>query len=233
MNLGSLDPDFIGAMVGFLLTVLVFSYIFGDNPLFRLTMHIFIGVSVGFAAVVVLYNVIMFQLIVPIYQDPLGSISLLPPLIIGVWLLVTKVSPRLAGFGTPTLAYLVGVGAATAIGGAVLGTLFPQINASGILFDYDAAPATGMGMGEYFIRGLIILVGTVTTLMFFHFGMRARKDLPPQRPRWIQDMGQIGMVFIAITFGSLFAGVYSAALTALIERMNFLIEFLMPLIASV
>lgn len=233
MNLASLDPEFIGALVGFILTILVFSYIFGDNPLFRLTMHIFIGVSVGFAAVVVVYSVIIFQLIVPLYQDPLGSISLLPPLIVGVWLLVTKVSPRLARFGNPTLAYLVGVGAATAIGGAVLGTLFPQISASGILFDFDAAPATGLGMGAYFVRGLIILIGTVTTLMFFHFGTRARKDQPAQRPRWVEDLGQVGMVFIAITFGSLFAGVYSAALTALIERMNFLIDFLVPLFSSV
>jgi hypothetical protein len=233
MNLASLDPEFIGALVGFILTIFVFSYIFGDNPLFRLTMHIFIGVAVGFAAVVVVYNVIIFRLVVPLYRDPLGSISLLPPLIVGIWLLVTKVSPRLARYGNPTLAYLVGVGAATAIGGAVLGTLFPQINASGILFDFDAAPATGLGMGAYFVRGLIILIGTVTTLMFFHFGTRARRDQPAQRPRWIQDLGQVGMVFIAITFGSLFAGVYSAALAALIERMNFLIEFLVPLFASI
>jgi hypothetical protein len=233
MNLAGLDHDFIGAIVGFILTILVFTYILGDNPLFRLSMHIFVGVSVGFAAVVVIYNVIIFQLIVPLYQDPLGSVALLPPLIVGIWLLVTKVSPRLARFGNPTLAYLVGVGAATAVGGAVLGTLFPQINASGLLFDFEAAPATGLGMGAYFVRGVIILIGTITTLMFFQFGMRARKDQPAQRSRWVQDLGQIGMVFIAITFGSLFAGVYSAALTALIERMNFLIDFLLPLFSSV
>ena len=233
MNLAGMDLDLIGAIVGFILTILVFSYIFGDNPLFRLTMHIFIGVSVGFAAVVVVYNVIIFQLVVPLVQNPLGSLSLLPPFIVGIWLLITKASPRLARFGNPTLAYLVGAGAATAIGGAVLGTLFPQINASGVLFDFDTAPATGLTMGAYFVRGLIILVGTVTTLLFFHFGMRARKDQPAERPRWIQDLGQVGLVFIAITLGSLFAGVYAAALTALIERMNFLIDFLLPLLASI
>jgi hypothetical protein len=233
MNLAGLDPDLIGAFVGLILTILVFSYLFGDNPLFRLALHIFIGVSVGFAAVIVVYNVIIFQLVVPLYQDPLGSLSLLPPFLVGIWLLVTKTSPRLARFGNPTLAYLVGAGAATAIGGAVLGTLFPQIGASGVLFDFDAAPATGLNMGAYFVRGLIILVGTVTTLLFFHFGIRSRKDQPAQRPRWIQDLSQVGLVFIAITFGSLFAGVYSAALTALIERMNFLINFVTPLIASI
>jgi energy-converting hydrogenase Eha subunit A len=32
----------------------------------------------------------------------------------------------------------------------------------------------------------------------------------------------IGQVFIAVTLGALFAGVFSAALTALIERLDFL-----------
>ena len=32
----------------------------------------------------------------------------------------------------------------------------------------------------------------------------------------------VGQIFIAITFGSVFAGVYTVALTALIERVNFI-----------
>jgi hypothetical protein len=233
MSLADLNPDLVGAFVGFVLTILVFSYIFGDNPLFRLSLHIFVGVSVGFAAVVVFYNIILYQLVVPFVQNPLGSLPLLPPLLVGIWLLVAKASPRLAPFGNPPMAYLVGAGAATAIGGAVLGTLFPQAGASVVLLDFRSAQAVGQDAGAYLLRGLIILIGTVTTLMFFYYGTRARQDRPAERPRWIQDLGQVGLVFIAITFGVLFAGVYAAALTALIERLNFLIDFLIPLIATI
>ena len=42
--------DWIGALFGFILTLVVFSYLIGDNPVFRLTLHLFIGVSAGFAA---------------------------------------------------------------------------------------------------------------------------------------------------------------------------------------
>jgi hypothetical protein len=233
MSLADLNSDLVGAFVGFVLTILAFSYIFGDNPLFRLSLHIFIGVAVGFTAVVVFYNVILFQLVVPLLQDPLGSLHLLVPMVVGVWLLVTKASPRLAPLGNPPMAYLVGAGAATAVGGAVLGTLFPQAGASAALLDFRSAQAVGLDAGAYFMRGLIILVGTVTTLLFFYYGTHARQDRPAERPRWIQDMGQVGLIFIAITFGVLFAGVYAAALTALIERMNFLIDFLIPLIATI
>jgi len=233
MNLANLNLEVVGAFVGFILTILVFSYIFGDNPLFRLSLHIFIGVAVGFAAVVVFYNVILYQLLVPFIQNPLGSLHLLVPLAIGIWLLVTKASPRLASLGSPPVAFLVGAGAATAVGGAVLGTLFPQVGTSATLLDFRSAQVAGLDAGAYFLRGLIILVGTTTTLLFFYYGTRTRSDQTADRPRWIQDMGQVGLVFIAITFGVLFAGVYSAALTALIERMNFLIDFLIPLIAAI
>jgi hypothetical protein len=38
-------PDLLGGFVGLLLTLLVFSYLLGDNVLFRITIHIFIGVA--------------------------------------------------------------------------------------------------------------------------------------------------------------------------------------------
>jgi predicted membrane protein len=41
------DP--IGAIIGFILTIMVLSYIIGDNALFRLAIHIFIGAASGYA----------------------------------------------------------------------------------------------------------------------------------------------------------------------------------------
>lgn len=107
------NADTIGAVVGFVLTLLVFSYIFGDNFLFRLTTHVFIGVAAGYAAVLVVYNVILPQKF-SLQQDEL--VRWLPPLIFGL-LMLTKLSPRFSRFGNPVLAYLVGAGAAAAIGG--------------------------------------------------------------------------------------------------------------------
>jgi energy-converting hydrogenase Eha subunit A len=43
--------------------------------------------------------------------------------------------------------------------------------------------------------------------------------------RLIELLAWFGRIFIAIALGVIFAGVYSAALTAFIERINFLITF--------
>ncbi len=226
MNLASLTlPDLVGALISFTFTVIIFSYILGDNPLFRLVIHIFIGVAAGFAAGMIFYNVILNQLIFPLIEKPAATfLFVIPPLLLGIWLL-SKIFPSLTRFGNPVVAYLVGVGAATAIGGAVLGTIFPQIGASASLFDLHANLSSSTNIGIFLGRGILILVGTAATLAYFQFGA---KGAPGQRgtQSWMDVLRLIGQIFIAITFGFIFAGVYSAALTALIERGNFIVNSL-------
>ena len=58
-------PELVGAGLGLVFTLFVFSYIFGDNALFRIAMSIFVGVASAFAGVVAWYNVIWPQLLRP------------------------------------------------------------------------------------------------------------------------------------------------------------------------
>lgn len=220
--------DLAGILLGFILTIMVFSYLIGDNPFFRLAMHIFIGVAAGFAVMVVFYNVILNQMIFPLIQNPGASLYLVvPPLILGLWLL-TKASPRLTWIGNPVMAYLVGVAAATAIGGAVLGTLFPQIGATTRLFSLSG----GASPWSRLLMGVFILAGTILTMLYFHFGVRQTPDQGPRRPRWIEEVAGLGQLVIAITFGVMFAGVYSASLAAFIDRMRFLIDSIIRFIPA-
>ncbi|MFU8771752.1 MAG: hypothetical protein ACNA8H_04945 [Anaerolineales bacterium] len=222
--------DLIGIALGFIFTLLVFSYILGDNPLFRFTVYLFIGISSGFIAIITIYNVLLPRLVIPlIYANPSERLLGLIPLALSV-LLLLKVSPRLARWGSPAMAYLVGVGAATAIGGGMLGTLFPQVGASINLFDISAIQESGANLIGQLVNGIVILVGTVTSLAFFHFGARKSADQAGLAQSWIDNMSQLGRIFIAVTLGVLFAGVYSAALIAMVERLNFLVDFVRSLL---
>lgn len=233
MNLADLAlGDLIGVIVGFFLTLLVFSYLLGDNPLFRLSIYLFIGVAAGYAAIVTIYSVILPRLFVPLISGSRGEqILALLPLLLSVMLL-TKISPRLARVGNISMAFLVGVGAATAIGGAVVGTLFPQINAAINAFDWQILQAGDANLWLQIFNGVILLFGTIATLAYFHFGGIARPGGAPRSQLLLDQVRPFGLVFIAVTFGFLFAGVYAASLTALIERLSFLVEFVRPLLAS-
>lgn len=222
--------DWIGGLIGFVLTLMVFSYLIGDNPLFRFTLHLFIGVSAGFAATVVIYNVIFPRMFVPLIsgQGTEQYLALIPIILAG--LLITKISPRFAFIGNLPMAYIVGVSAAAAIGGAVLGTLIPQTLASMNLLDVNTSQAFDADQGLRLVNGIIILIGTITTLAYFQFSNLSALSEKTQLQTWIEALGQIGQVFVAITFGFLFAGVFSAALTALIGRVLFAVQFIQAII---
>jgi len=213
--------EFIGLSLGFLLTLLVFSYILGDNPLFRLASHIFIGVTAGYAAIVTINNVLVPRLILPLFtgsaQERLLSILLFIPSLF----LFTKITP-LRKAGNWSVAILVGIGVATAIGGAITGTLFPQL--LGTINSFEVPSATNAI--SPILNGFMIVLGTITTLIYFHFGTRSMPGQIDQQQPVIKILGRIGHLFIALTLGVLFAGVYISALSALVERLTFLWEYL-------
>jgi len=207
----------IGLLVSFVLTVMVLLYAFDDNVLFRVAVYLFVGVAAGYASAVALKDVILPRLI---------GLQPTQLLVVVLWivLLAMKLSPRTAKIGNPAAGLLVGVGAAVAIGGAIQGTLLPQVLASTELFAPSLTQQTfqagGAGQAAgYVLRSLTILVGTVATLAHFHFGAKPAPNQIPQRSRWIETISKVGEVFIALTFGVIFAGVFSAALVAMVERL--------------
>ena len=111
---------------------------------------------------------------------------------------------------------LVGVGAATAIGGALVGTLLPQAGA--------AADAFGSRSLFGLIEGAVMLSGTVLTLAYFQFGAKRAVDGTVKRNAIFEALAWLGRIFIAVTLGVLFAGVYMAALTAMIERLSSIVN---------
>jgi hypothetical protein len=219
------SADLIAGIVSFLLTLMILSYLIGDNPAFRVAVYLFVGVSAGYAAAVVCTQVLWPRLLVPLLGGGFSERLLaLVALILGV-LLLMKISPRTARWGNPVIAYLVGVGAAVAVGGAVLGTLFPQTQASINVMDMSTA---GNNLLERLVFGFFMLVGTITTLAYFHFGAKSTSG-GPQRSKLVTILGWVGQVFIAITLGVLFAGVLSASMTALIERISSLSQLIIRL----
>ena len=75
-----------------------------------------------------------------------------------------------------------------------------------------------------------MLIGTISSLAYFQFTAQKR-GTKVTRSAPLELLSIIGQAFIAITLGALFAGVLSAALTALIERIDFIRVFLLSLIS--
>jgi len=214
--------EMIGYITAAIFTILIFSYSLRDNPLYKLVIHIFIGAAAGYAGAIGLKDVLIPRIM---NMSPLGVI--VPGILI--FLLLLKAFPKTAQYGNLSSALLLGVGAAIAVHGAIQGTLIPLVSSSSKIFSPTEIQLLSQNgqTGRIFmliLQGIIVLSGIIATLMYFHFSAQKTENQAIIRPKYIDTLAKIGQGFIAITFGVIFAGIYSAALTALVERINFLVE---------
>ncbi len=212
------SSDFIISIVSLFFTVLILSYVIGDNVAFRLAIHAFIGIAAGYVVAIVLLQVIANKIITPLFvgDNTEKFLVVIPSIILGMFLL-TKLSPRAEWLGRPVVAFLVGTGAAAAVAGAIMGTIYPQMQGSIDMFSG----------GRNWFEGAIVLLGTIATLAYFQFTVFGKKaSSTGKRGIILNIIAVVGQVFIAITLGTLFAGVFSAALTALVDRIESIVLFI-------
>jgi len=208
-------PETTGLIIGSVVTLLIFSYLIGDNLLYRWALALLVGAGTGYALAVSL-RFIIFDWLNNIQASDSLSMRLyyLAPLLLGA-LLLLKGIPRLSALGNVSMGFMLGVGAAVAISGALLGTLVPQMQAT----------ATGISLenGEAaLLNGGLVLVGTLTSLFVFSPRLRrADKELHPIT-LWLQRTGR---AFVVVSLAVAFSGALTSALTILIERLWELADF--------
>lgn len=221
--------------LGLALSLMVYSYLLGDNPLYRIAVHVLVGVGMGYASVVVIYTVLIPQVITPVEGMLLGGTTGMgqPVLLVAMVLLLTillllKLSPHTAPWGNLTMGFVMGVGSAVAVSGAVLGTLLPQVSATALSLRPGSQVLISPGQDDTtnLLAGVVLVAGTITSLLYFHFSAQRMRDETTQRPSWVRLSAQVGQVFLMITFGSLFAGALIASLSVLTARAQFYLDWL-------
>ena len=208
--------------IGFLLTVMVLSYLIDDNLFFRLAAYLFIGLTAGYLTVLLVNRVLVPHLVLPLFSGTdTERLWLLVPIILVLLLFIGQI-PRFSLASRVPLAYLAGLSAAVAIGGAVFGTLIPQAKA--VIGAFDPGNLFQVP-GQAWLRildAVVMLVGVIGTLSYFHFGRKLKPGKAgdgTKRPLVLQGLSKVGEIFIGITLGAVFAGVFSTALLALIDRL--------------
>ena len=204
----------IGLILGFILTLCVYSYVLGDNPLFRVASHLLVGVSAAYAAVVAVQQ-FLWPIFVQVRQQPTAPSSLLwaVPLLLALLLLLQRL-PTFNWWGSLPLAVLIGIGTAVALTGALLGTLWPQVTAT----------ATTPG------RGIAIALLTAITLLSFQYYRRQNEAGEVITPRWLSVVTLAGQAVLVLTFGVVFANVLGTGLTLLTAQISSLLSQLLQLL---
>ncbi len=227
---GLLDPQIFGMLIGVVISLMIFSYLLGDNILYRWALALLVGSSVGYALGMAWLFILKDWFLIMLGAGTASvseRIVYVAPLILGVLLLFKglvniKSMRQIAVLGNVSIGYLLGVGSGVAISGALTGTLIPQMLAAGS-FDQSL---------PRMVVGVITMMGTIASLIAFS---------PRQEPQnkslqvlW-RSMNRLGRFFIVLALAVVFAGAITSALTLLIDhiwRIARAIDQLIPLIGG-
>jgi uncharacterized membrane protein YjfL (UPF0719 family) len=208
-----MSTEEIGLWAGFVLTLMVFSYLLGDNFLYRLAVYLFVGLVAGYVAIVTVESILLPWLDAG-FGDETDSASALIALIpvLFVALLLLKTSPRFAPYGNFAIGLLIGVGAAVAVAGALAGTLLPLSRAT-----------AAEGSRDDLLNGAVILFGVICSLIYFQYVARRTPEGPGERGLVSRTLGTVGQGFIVVTLGALYGAAIITSLTIFSERVSFLL----------
>jgi hypothetical protein len=215
-----MDANLIGGIVAGLLTLMVFSYLLGANPLWRIAQSLLVGVSVGYVSLVILTQVVGPH-VAGIIRPPEGAAPAdrwlaMVPVALGLLLLLRIAYPGAwpSSFG---LNLVVVVGASLAFGGALAGVIVPQALDTMRLINFYDTSAAGIAA----IAGNIVLVlGVICALAYFAFGARANGV----RPAPVAQLSVVGRWVLVLAFGAILGSLATTFYVALIERLSFLID---------
>jgi hypothetical protein len=153
--------DFGGTLatwVAAIVTIAVWSYLAGWRRLFVLMQHLLAGLATGYLVLLAITDVLVPRLVVPLVERPSENALLVPALFLaGMLVGASWLPPRAMA---PVGAILVGGIAAYALGGAVVGTILPQIAA--------ALPAGGVASADLVGELISLAITTLVLLAFLH-----------------------------------------------------------------
>jgi hypothetical protein len=245
MGLDGTTVGTIGTLVAFALTLMVYCYLGKDIPflygIYRIAAYLFVGVALGYGAIVAWHSVLAPRLLLRLEG---GQWWYLAPLALCL-LLLSKVKRSWGGAGNVTLAFMFGVGAALAVGGSLVGTLIPQVQAAFVSLNpahYEGIVAQEGGLSAVYVsNAVLVAIGTISALLYFTYTADAGARSETRAPSGTRARGRLldglvrtargfGKVFLTFTFGALFAMSSLSFLSLLVDRVRFIIETLWALL---
>lgn len=148
----------IATWVAAVATIAVWSYLVGARRIFVLMQHLLAGLATGYLVLLAVREVLVPRLVLPLVQHPRENGLLLLALVPVGMLIGATWLPRRAM--APVGAILVGGIAAFALGGAVVGTILPQIAA--------ALPAGSAATGDLAGEVISLAITSLVLLAFLH-----------------------------------------------------------------
>ena len=220
----------IGLWLAAIFTLAIFSFLYKDNPFYKVAESCVVGVSAAYGMVVGFWTMIMPNLVgklapsfvaanfVPGLEGTSTDYWYIIPAIFGV-LMLMRLSPKGGWLSLWTLGFIVGTTAAlrmvhyieTDFLSQMRSTILPLwqvVETNGQTDVYSSIWAS--------IRNLTIIVGVLTCLTYFFFSFEHKGA--------VGRVARVGIWFLMITFGAAFGFTVMGRIALLAARFEFLFD---------
>jgi len=216
----------LGLWVAAIFTLAIFSFLYKDNPLYRLAEAVVVGVSAAYWMVVGFWTTIVPNLFGKLFPPPIKDWAMpdlpleqgyarwlyLVPLILGIMLL-WRLAPKGAWIARWPLAYIIGTTAGLRLFSHMQADFVAQINnviiplverEGGVIFFWES------------LANITIILGVLACLVYFFFSIEHKGVFG--------KTARVGIWVLMITFGASFGYTVMGRIALLAIRLEFLFD---------
>ena len=214
----------IGIWVAAFFTLFIFSFLYKDNPFYKIAESVVVGVSAAYWMVVGFWTTIVPNLLGKLAPEWINSWAMpgldteaeyiyLVPLIMGI-MLIWRLAPKGGWISRWPLAFIIGTTAGIRLIGFIHADFLGQIRNT-IMSLAVYSPETGLNFWDS-IKNIIIVIGVLTTIVYFFFSI--------EHEGLVGQTAKVGIWFLMITFGAAFGYTVMGRIALLAIRMEFLMN---------
>ena len=219
-------PRTVGLWVAAFFTLAIFSFLFGDNPFYKVAESVLVGVSAAYWMVIAFWDVLVPNLmgkltpaLVQAWAIPgltgaeaQPAPSYIVPLILGVMLL-WRLMPSGNWIARWPLAFIIGTTAGLRLVAFLHGDFLAQIRNS-------IVPVVVMGAGgaDFWgsVQNTLLVLGLLCSLVYFFFSVEHKGP--------VGAIARVGIWVLMITFGAAFGYTVMGRIALLAIRFEFLLD---------
>lgn len=206
----------LGTWLAAFFTLCMLSFLYKDNPFFRIAESFFAGLSLGYYIGIVANQTLKPNLVLPLVQEFSTNWHLLFAGGLGVMLYFRYIK-RVAWVSRWALAVYVGYYVGVNMMQKLHGEVLPQVGDTMLSLNW-----TGIGT----LWNVVMVVGVLSVLIYFYFSAEHKGA--------VGGISRVGIWFLMVSFGAAFGYTVMGRISLLIGRMVFLVnEWARPLIGLI
>jgi uncharacterized membrane protein YdcZ (DUF606 family) len=193
--------DFLWTTLGAILTLSTFSFLYKDNPFYKIAEHLVVGVSAGYFVIILWYTGLIPKMVDPLSE---GRWWYFFPGLLGI-LMWFRFSKKLSWISRYPIAFYIGIATGVAIPLEMQNRVNRQLVDTMMTPEFSVSTMKG-------ISDVIIIVGVLSALFYFFFSKEHKGAFG--------GVAKIGIYTLMLGFGASFGYTVMARISLFIQRVQ-------------